>query len=607
MIVAGILWCAATRVAAQDASNVLLIVNEASADSVRIAEHYAKRRSIPSGNILRLRAPIGDEIDRRDFERTIEAPIAGWLSSHRTQDQILYLILTKGMPLRVAGSGTAAATSTASVDSELTTVYRKLAGTVVPPAGPLPNPYYLGERELTEARQFSHAAADIYLVSRLDGFTVEDVFAVIDRGTAPSTKGAFVLDQRATLAGERSGDIWLAAAAKRLNDAGGGVQVVLNSSSEIVTAQKQVLGYYSWGSNDPAIKQRRFGFEFVPGALAAMFVSSDARTFKMPPAAWNIGTWGDTSTHFERSPQSLTGDLIAEGATGAAGHVAEPFLGAAIRPQILFPAYVRGFNLIEAFYLAMPYVSWQTVVIGDPLCAPFRAHQLSIEESAPPVDPETDLPRYFSSRRVAAIISAGTNKDAAKMIAKGEGLLARGNRAAAQVAFESAIAVDGRATFVQLVLASLYEQANEHEKAAERYKAVLAYAPDQVIALNNLAYTTAVHQKLPAEALPLAERAYKLASASPQVADTYGWILHLVGRSAEGEKVLLQAAKGGQGVATIRLHLAQLYAEMGRFGEARTELNAALSIDPGLENGTEVRSLRELLSQPAAAPSKPRP
>ena len=67
---------------AQGPSNVLLIVNEASADSVRIAEHYAKRRNIPSGNILRLRAAVSDDIDRREYERTIEMPIASWIASH---------------------------------------------------------------------------------------------------------------------------------------------------------------------------------------------------------------------------------------------------------------------------------------------------------------------------------------------------------------------------------------------------------------------------------------------------------------------------------------------------------------------------------------------
>ena len=50
-----------------------------------------------------------------------------------------------------------------------------------------------------------------------------------------------------------------------------------------------------------------------------------------------------------------------------------------VRPQILFPAYLRGFNLAEA-YTAMPYLSWQTIVIGDPLCTPVPRRTLLTEE-----------------------------------------------------------------------------------------------------------------------------------------------------------------------------------------------------------------------------------
>ena len=107
---------------------------------------------------------------------------------------------------------------------------------------------------------------------------------------------------------------------------------------------------------------------------------------------WTIGTWLDRATYYAGSPQSLTGDLIREGVTGVAGHVAEPFLDAAIRPDILFPAYVSGFNLAESFYLAMPYLSWQAVVIGDPLCAPFPRKPLQAADIDKGIDPATELP-----------------------------------------------------------------------------------------------------------------------------------------------------------------------------------------------------------------------
>ena len=179
-----------------------------------------------------------------------------------------------------------------------------------------------------------------------------------------------VLDQRASWLA--LGNAWLKAAADRLGDAGLGDRVLLEATGKVVTNEPSVIGYYSWGSNDPAITERNLGIGFVPGALAAMFVSYDGRTFHEPPSTWRIGSWEKRETYFEGAPQSLAGDLIRAGVTGVAAHVAEPFLDATIRPQILFPAYFRGMNLAESFYLAMPNVSWQTVVVGDPLCAPFR-------------------------------------------------------------------------------------------------------------------------------------------------------------------------------------------------------------------------------------------
>ena len=78
---------------------------------------------------------------------------------------------------------------------------------------------------------------------------------------------------------------------------------------------------------------------------------------------------GRTALHFfAGSPQGLIADLIHQGATGASGNTYEPFLGACVRPDYLFPAYYQGRNLAESYYIAMPALSWQGVVVGDPLC-----------------------------------------------------------------------------------------------------------------------------------------------------------------------------------------------------------------------------------------------
>src|SRR5262249_39541263 len=78
--------------AAQTAENVLVVVNDASAVSSQIADYYARKRSIPATQVVHLRAPVSEEIDRATYLRAIEAPITDWLTKHAAQDRILYIV-----------------------------------------------------------------------------------------------------------------------------------------------------------------------------------------------------------------------------------------------------------------------------------------------------------------------------------------------------------------------------------------------------------------------------------------------------------------------------------------------------------------------------------
>src|SRR5204862_180557 len=90
--------------------------------------------------------------------------------------------------LRVDGTGGVSG-SVASVDSELTLLYRKMTGAEVPSVGRIDNPYYLGDKPIASAKRFTRDTSDLYLVTRLDGFSVEDVLRLIDRGADHSGVG----------------------------------------------------------------------------------------------------------------------------------------------------------------------------------------------------------------------------------------------------------------------------------------------------------------------------------------------------------------------------------------------------------------------------------
>jgi uncharacterized protein (TIGR03790 family) len=579
---------------AQSPENILLVLNESSPVSLEVGQYYAQKRGIPAQNILRIKTAQTDEISREDFTRQIEAPIGLWLTKNSAQDRILYFVLTKGIPLRVAGTGGENGTI-ASVDSELTMLYSKLLGMRIPIEGKISNPYYLKDGAVQSAHQFTHQSLEIYLVSRLDGYTVADIRGLIDRGYAPAKEGKILLDQKGSSNGK--GDDWLLAAAERLRGNGFADRVVLDSGSNVLKDMQGVLGYYSWGSNDPAIRIRHFGLGFLPGALAAMYVSSDGRTFSEPPANWNLGTWEDKSTHFGGSPQSLAGDLIRDGVTGAAGHVAEPFLEYTIRPNILFPAYFSGFNLIESYYMAMPALSWQTVVVGDPLCAPFRTKSLTPQEIDKGIDPDTELPGYFSARRLRLVAASpvrpgAVDQEVTKLLLRAEVRIAKQNLSGAQQDLEEATARDKGQIAAQALLAQIYEQNKEFDKADARYRATLDWNPDNWIALNNLAYSMAVRHKSPKEALPLAERAYKASKGDANVADTLGWIYHLTGDNEKARGLLEAAARSVPENAEVHLHLAIVSADLSQTLQASAELDRALKLDPKLETSEEVKQLR---------------
>lgn len=584
--VAILLLAVAARASAQSAANVLVVANEALPASIEIADYYAKRRGLPPDQVLKIQVSTADQITRAEFEFRLQAPIAAWLQRHAAQDRIHYIVLVKGIPLRIAGTGGRSG-SVASVDSELTLLYRRMTGQAVAPHGSVPNPYYLGEKPVDAAARFTHDAYDIYLVTRLDGFTADDVKALVDRGIAPASGGQVVLDQRAGL--DKPNE-WLAEAARRLETQGLRNRVVFDETSRVVGGQTNVLGYYSWGSNDPEMTERHPQLEFAPGALAAMFVSSDARTFAEPDPAWKPGRWETRTSYFAGSPQSLTGDLVRAGVTGAAGYVAEPYLDHSIRPEILFPAYFAGHSLAEAFYMALPALSWQSIVVGDPLCSPFVKTPLPPAALNPPLDMDTELPAHFSERRIAA---SGLKGDAAaiKLMLRAESRLARGDRAGTREALEAAVKIDSGLAAAWRTLGTLYDDDGDHTRAAAAYRKVLETEPKDAISLNNLAYNLAVREGKPAEALPLAERALALAPQNALIADTVGWIKHLLGDHAGALKLLVPAAKALPASVEVQLHAAAAYASAGRLEDAAAALKAAEAADPNARERPEFQDV----------------
>jgi hypothetical protein len=90
--------------------------------------------------------------------------------------------------------------------------------------GFVPNPYFAGATPSTTVEPFTHRAHDIYFVTRLDGYSLQDALALIDRAAAPKADGVFVLDRQAAKA-DLIPNRWLGAAAERLTAQGLGNRI----------------------------------------------------------------------------------------------------------------------------------------------------------------------------------------------------------------------------------------------------------------------------------------------------------------------------------------------------------------------------------------------
>jgi uncharacterized protein (TIGR03790 family) len=586
----------ASPASAQSAENVAVVINENSPESQQIGEHYARTRSLPAGNVFRIRVSTEEIIERGVYLSAIEAPIAAAIRQGGLHDRILYLVLTKGVPLRIAGTPGLSGTL-ASVDSELTLLYRRMTGQAVSPTGRIDNPYFLGSRELGEALPFSHREHDIYLVTRIDAFTVDEAMSLMSRAQMPSQNGPIVLDQHGadlTPPGNR----WISETARRLTEQGHAARIVLEGTVKPAQAESAALGFYAWGVIDPEQRRRTTGIKFAPGAIASTLAGANARTFKQPGDSWMPAASSDPATFFAGSAETLVGDLIRDGVTGVAGQIDEPFVLGAVRPEILFPAYLAGFNLAEAFYLATPALSWTTIIVGDPLCRPFAGRSLTSAELEVAPDARTELPGFFSARRLSQAVAAtpAVPEAAVALTVHAETLLARGNTTAAREALEQALEAAPSAADLLMRLAALEETAGLHTAAIARYQRIVEIQPSNVIALNNLAYALAVRSNAPAEALALARRAVTLAPRNAYVIDTLAWIEHLLGNHAVAAKLLAGAITLDPEVSDIRLHAATVAAALGDRANAESELKEAIRLDPSIEQRAETKQLRERIA-----------
>lgn len=334
-------------------NTVVVVKNLSSADSVAIADYYARKRKVPAENVCAVRITDVEECSYQEYEAQLQVPLKQFLA--KLNHPVDYIVLTKGIPIRTHEG----LEGGMSVDSIIITM--DLPGMAVGPPGSVDtsqgrvNPYF------GVAERFSHARWKIYLVTRLIGYTRADCLRLVDNSLAARPRtGPFLMHTGPghQEEGYKTIDEHMVRADEILKSRH--LNSILDTGDAFPGGYKDLMGYYSWGSNDLKFNKRAYNsLGFAPGALAETAVSTSGRTFADPNMPW----------------QSLIADLVTQGVTGCKGYVSEPGIMAMAHADILFDRYTAGFNLAESFYSATWLIRCKELVVGDPLCAPYATEQ----------------------------------------------------------------------------------------------------------------------------------------------------------------------------------------------------------------------------------------
>ena len=370
------------------AKEMVIVVNRNDPDSLSIGQHYARQRGIPESRIVQLSAPIKETITIAEYAKTVANPLLNALIENewvkgvkdRSKDaygrerlsvsihNIPFVVLIKGVPLRIANDPLLLEESTAnlsaqfrvnngSVDGEIALL---LASPQTSMTALVPNPYF-------EKSSISSTDANRLLrVTRLDGPTKANVMNLIDRTLKAEEIGLMGRAYIDTGGPHAKGDEWIRAAGAIAEAAF--FDIDYETSKRAMNHRDRLDApaiYMGWYRPHAQAQWRSPRWPVPPGAIG-----------------FHLHSFSGTSV---RSTKTWLGAFVAQGYCATVGNVYEPYLEYTHRPQVLLAHLVSGGNFGEAVAMSTPSLSWQSVAIGDPLYRPFKvslAEQLKSSEGS---------------------------------------------------------------------------------------------------------------------------------------------------------------------------------------------------------------------------------
>ncbi len=346
-------------------SQVVVVYNASSKLSRETAQRYAQLRHIPQDQLVGLEDVRGGHITRLDFEEKVRMPLLaegrrkGWMwpsgytkGSHK---RIHAMVLMPDLPLGIRPAPRkkgepapdASKAQHAAVDSEL-----MVLGANLPSAGMLGNPCYGKNISL------GFDTPPVMAVCRIDGPDAASISRMIEDPLRVEKQGLWgwsVVDQGGPY---KEADEWLAEVAKLARAAGQPLfhetsKATLAEAFPLMTDTAVYFGWYTHPANGPFRRDAGGDFRFAPGAVAVHLHSNSASSVK------DAKYWAPA--------------LLSRGAAVTAGNVFEPYLSPTLHFDIFYDRLLKGSCVAEAALMASPVVSWQSIILGDPLYRPFAA------------------------------------------------------------------------------------------------------------------------------------------------------------------------------------------------------------------------------------------
>ena len=150
---------------------------------------------------------------------------------------------------------------------------------------------------------------------------------------------------------------------------------------------------------------------------------------------------------------------------------------------------------------------------------------------------------------------------------------------------------------MQVALAQAYQNNGLADKAIAGYERALKTAPDNIVALNKLAWLYAEMGGADnlRKGTKFAAQAHKIMPEAGQITDTYGWLLLKQGKVKEATAKLRVAVAQAPDDSDIRYHLAVALQRGGSASEARKLLDAILSDGSTFGSRDDAEALRDEL------------